>query len=146
VPENRENMREYTRKFAEPIHQAGGRPALYMVWPSADRLAYFDEVRKSYTLAAEDVGGMLIPAGEAWRAAWRRDPNLSLLKRDGVHPTPMGSFTIALSIFGMLFSRSPAGLPARVRLRHGAFAQVTPALAPLLQEAAAEANDQFGMR
>jgi hypothetical protein len=146
VPENRENMREYTRKFAEPIHQAGGRPALYMVWPSADRLAYFDEVRKSYTLAAEDVGGMLIPAGEAWRSAWRRDPNLSLLKRDGVHPTPMGSFTIALSIFGMLFSRSPAGLPARVRLRHGAFAQVTPSLAPLLQEAAAEANDQYGMR
>jgi len=46
----------------------------------------------------------------------------------------------------MLFSRSPVGLPARVRLRNGAYAQVTPALAPLLQEAAAEANDQYGMR
>jgi hypothetical protein len=146
VPENRENMRDYTRRFAEPIRKAGARPALYMVWPSADRLAYFDEVRTSYTLAAEDVGGMLLPAGEAWRAVWRRDPQVDLLKRDGVHPTLTGSFTVALSIFGMLLSRSPVGLPARVRLRSGAFAQVAPALAPLLQEAAAEANDQFGKR
>jgi hypothetical protein len=146
VPENRENMRDYTRRFAEPIRKAGGRPALYMVWPSADRMAYFDEVRASYTLAAEDVDGMLIPAGEAWRAVWRRDPDADLLKRDGVHPTPAGSFTVALSIFGMLYGRSPVGLPARVRLARGGFAQVAPALAPVLQEAAAEANETYGRR
>ena len=146
LPESRAYMREYNRRFAEPIQKIGARQALYMVWPSADRMAYFDDVRDTYTLAAEDVGGMMIPAGEAWRAVWRRDPQASLLKRDGVHPTPAGSFAVALSIFGMLFSRSPEGLPPRVRLRSGAFTQVTPALAPLLQEAAAEANAEFGRR
>jgi hypothetical protein len=146
LPESRANMREYNQRFAEPIRKSGARQALYMVWPSADRMAYFDDVRASYTLAAEDVGGMMIPAGEAWRAVWRQDPEAALLKRDGVHPTPAGSFAIALSIFGMLFSRSPVGLPARVRLRSGAFAQVSPDSAPLLQEAAAEANAQFGRR
>jgi hypothetical protein len=146
LSESRENLREYTRRFAEPIRKAGARPALYMVWPSADRLAFFDEVRASYTMAAEDVGGMLIPAGEAWRAVWRRDPGVPLFRRDGVHPSPAGAFLVALSVFGMLFSRSPVGLPARVRLANGSFAQVPPDLAKLLQEAAAEANEQFGKR
>ncbi len=146
LPESRETMREYTRRLAEPIRSAGARPALYMVWPSADRLAWFDAVRESYTLAAEDVDGMLIPAGEAWREVWRRDPKVALLRKDGVHPTPTGSFTVALSIFGMLCGRSPVGLPARVRLANGSHAQVAADLAPLLQESAAEANERFGRR
>ena len=146
LPESRETMREYTRRLAEPIRSAGARPALYMVWPSADRLAWFDAVRESYTLAAEDVDGMLIPAGEAWREVWRRDPKVALLRKDGVHPTPTGSFTVALSIFGMLCGRSPVGLPARVRLANGSHAQVAADLAPLLQESAATANERFGRR
>jgi hypothetical protein len=146
LPESRENLRDYTRRLAEPIRKAGARPALYMVWPSADRLAFFDAVRESYTLAAEDVDGMLIPAGEAWREVWRRDPKVALLRRDGVHPTPAGSFTVALSIFGMLCGRSPVGLPARVRLANGSHAQLAPELTPLLQEAAAEANERYGRR
>ncbi len=143
---SRRNMREWGRKLAGHIREAGARPALYMVWPGEDRLAYFDEVRTSYQLAAEDVDGMLIPAGEAWRAAWRRDPNIPLYRKDREHPSPTGSFLVALSIFGMLFSRSPVGLPARVRLRNGTFAQVTPGLATILQESAAEANEAFGRR
>jgi hypothetical protein len=143
LPEGGENLRFWTRKLAEPIRAAGARPALYMVWPSFDRLAWFDAVRNHYTQAAEDVDGILIPAGEAWRAAWRRDGGLALFRRDGLHPTPAGSYLAALSIFGMLFDRSPVGLPARINIRG---TQVPPALAPLLQEAAAEANEQYGKR
>jgi hypothetical protein len=146
LPESRANLREFTKRFAEPIRKIGARPALYMVWPSADRLAFFDEVRTSYERAAEDVNGMLLPAGEAWQAVWRRDPNVTLFRRDGVHPSPIGSFTVALSIFGMLYDRSLVGLPERVRLRNGAHAQVPAELAPLLQEAATEANAQYGRR
>ena len=146
LPASRRNMREWARRLAEPIRKAGARPALYMVWPPEERLAFFDEVRASYQLTAEDIDGMLIPAGEAWRAAWRRDPNVPLYRRDREHPSPTGSFLAALSIFGMLFSRSPVGLPARVRLSNGAFAQVPPDLAKLLQGSAAEANEQYGRR
>ena len=146
LPESREILRDYTRRFAGPIRKVGARPALNMVWPDRGRLAWFDEVRTSYALAAEEVDGMLIPAGEAWRAVWRRDPRAPLYRKDGFHPSPAGSFAVALSIFGMLYGRSPVGLPARVRLRNGAFAQVPPALAAILQEAAAEANEQFGRR
>ncbi len=146
LPASRRNIREWARRLAEPIRQAGARPALYMVWPAENRLAWFDEVRTSYQLTAEDVNGMLIPAGEAWRAAWRRDPGIPLYRKDREHPSPTGSFLVALSVFGMLLSRSPVGLPARVRLANGSFAEVPPERAKLLQEAAAEANEQFGKR
>ena len=146
LPEGRENLRDYTKRFAEPIRAAGARPALYMVWPGSDRLAFFDDVRSSYALAAEDVGGILMPAGEAWRAVWRRDPDVPLFRRDGVHPSPAGSITVALSIFGMLYGRSPVGLPPRVRLANGSFAHVAPNLGKVLQEATAEANEQYGKR
>ncbi|HWN42374.1 MAG TPA: SGNH/GDSL hydrolase family protein [Thermoanaerobaculia bacterium] len=146
LPASRRNMREWARRLVEPIRQAGARPALYMVWPGEDRLAYFDEVRISYQLTAEDIDGMMIPAGEAWRAAWRRDPDIPLYRRDREHPSPTGSFLVALSIFGMLLSRSPVGLPARVQLPNGAVAQVPPPLATLLQESAGEANQAYGRR
>jgi len=45
-----------------------------------------------------------------------------------------------------LFSRSPVGLPASVRLSNGNVAQVPPPLAKLLQESAEEANAQYGRR
>jgi hypothetical protein len=144
LAENREHLRELARRFAKRIVKVDARPALYMVWPDSKRLAFFDQVREAYALAAEDVGGMLFPAGEAWRAAWRRDPQAPLYRRDGFHPSPTGSYTAALSIFGMLYGRPLQDLPARLRLRKGTMIQILPALAALLQEAATEANDRFG--
>jgi hypothetical protein len=146
TPANREHLCQWSSRFAAPIRQAGARPALYMVWPGSDRMQYFDDVSESYARAAAAVDGLLLPAGEAWRAVWRRRPQAPLLKRDGVHPTQAGSYTVALSIFGMLCARPPVGLPARLHLRGTRHAEVPEPLAPLLQEAAAEANERFGRR
>ncbi len=144
LPESRVELRKWTRKFAQRIRKVGGRPALYMVWPPRDRLAFFDDVSLSYTLAATDVRGMLFPAGEAWRAAWRRDPNAPLYDGDDFHPSEAGSYTAALSIYGMLFRKPLEGLPARLHLRDGSSVNIAPGLATLLQESATEANQEFG--
>ena len=143
-PESRVFLRQWAKTFAEPIRKAGARPAFFMVWPASDRLAWFDDVRESYALAAADTGGILLPAGEAWRAAWRRDPQAPLYGRDEFHPSVAGSYAAALSIYGMLFKRSPVGLPARLALAGGQTVEVPAALAKLLQEAAAEANQKYG--
>ncbi len=144
LPESRVHIRRWTRKFGALIKQAGARPALFMVWPGADRLAFFDDVRDSYSLAAGDVGGIFLPAGEAWRAAWRRDPKAPLYGSDDFHPSSTGSYLAALSIFGVLFNRSPQDLPSRLRLANGQTLDVPAARAKLLQEAAAEANQRYG--
>jgi len=146
LDESRVNLREWTRKFDERIRAAGARTAMYAVWPLATRQFDFDRVNESYTLAATDVNGMLFPVGEAWRAAWRRNPNLELYAPDGLHPSIRGSYIGALVITSMLLDRSPVGMPARVTLRGGATVAIPPEDAAVLQEAASEAIAQFGRR
>jgi hypothetical protein len=119
---------------------------MYSVWPIATRQFDFDRVNESYTLAATDVNGMLFPVGEAWRAAWRRDPNLALYAADGLHPSIRGSYLGGLVIASMLVDRSPVGMPARFSLRSGAIIDIPSAEAALMQAAAVEAIASFGKR
>src|SRR6185295_7619357 len=73
LPESQVLLREYTKRFDAVIRKTGAKTALYMVWPSQARFQDFDGVSASYTVAAADVRGLLLPAGDAWRAAWKRD-------------------------------------------------------------------------
>ena len=93
----------------------------------------------SYRLAAEDVQGILLPAGDAWVAAWREEPGLRLYGSDGFHPTLLGSYLAALAIYGGLTGASPVGLPSRLQLRNGNRVEVSAREAAIAQAAAAEA-------
>jgi hypothetical protein len=136
LPESRANLRHWTGEFDGLVRAAGGRSALYMVWPELSRFSYFDRVRDSYALAARDVSGYFLPAGEGWRAAWRDTPSLALYGGDGFHPTVAGSYAAALTIFAGLSGRSPLGLPAP--------ATVDLPTAERLQQATLEALEDYG--
>lgn len=139
LPESRANLREWVKRFDAVIRQAGAATALYMVWPDSRRDGDFPRVSESYRLAALDVGGILLPAGDAWQAAWRRDASLPLYGPDGFHPSVAGSYLAALTIVGGLMDSSPVGLPHRMRLRSGTLVEVPPPRALVLQAAADEA-------
>jgi hypothetical protein len=138
LPESQANLRDWTARFDAVIRANGARTALYMVWPESNRREAFDAVSRSYARAAEDVGGMLFPVGEAWRAAWRRDADVPLYGPDGFHPSQTGTYLAALVIYQQMTGRSPVGLPG--------IGQMPAERALLLQEAAQEANAQFGRR
>jgi hypothetical protein len=139
LPESRVQLRAAVKTFDQAVRRAGAKTAMYMVWPSTARSGDFDRVSESYAIAAGDVGGVLLPAGDAWRAAWRRDPGLALYGGDGFHPTPLGSYLAALVICQQLTGRSPVGLPATLKSPSNAFPTIvlTAERATLLQEAAA---------
>ncbi len=111
LPESRVLLRDYVKRFAAEARKTGARTALYMVWPSKARTRDFDDVSESYTLAARDVDGILLPAGDAWREAWRRDPSLALYADDGFHPSPLGSYVAALTVWRGLSAQPALGLP-----------------------------------
>jgi hypothetical protein len=137
LPENQVNLREWATRFADRIRALGGaRPALYMVWPDVTRLSFFDAVSQSYRNAAEAADAALYPAGEAWRAAWAEDPSLPLYDGDGYHPSVMGSYLAALTIYHGLTRQSVIGLPAPE--------EIPADVAALLQRAAEQATAQFG--
>lgn len=139
LPDSRVNLREWTRRFDAVVRQEGGLTALYMVWPESSRPEAFPDVSGSYRLAAQDVGGILLPAGDAWLAAWRLDRSLPLYGPDGFHPSVTGSYLAALTIYGGLTGNSTLGLPGKLRLRSGREIDIDPAAAPLLQAAADKA-------
>lgn len=108
---NQMHLSRWSVRFAAEIRAAGGEPALYMVWPSKDRLYAMDAVRDAYSGAAEAVDGYLIPGGEAWRAAWAEDPELQLYDADDFHPGRLGSILVALTAARVLFDVPVEGLP-----------------------------------
>lgn len=144
LPESQANLREWTQRFAPRIRAGGARPALYMVWPDETRLAFFDDVRTSYSNAALDANGMFIPAGEVWRAAWRIDAQLPLYDDDRFHPSALGSYAAALSMYAELYRQSPLGLPARLVLANGDVLEFDAAQAQVIQTAAWTAHLEFG--
>jgi hypothetical protein len=107
LQDSRANLRQWAAEFDGLVRESGGRSALYMVWPDLTRIEWFDRVRDSYALAARDVDGWFLPAGETLRAAWQVQPNLALLGGDVFHPTLAGTYAAALTIFAGLSDRSP---------------------------------------
>lgn len=140
--EGRPSLLEYSQRFDALIDSTHARLALYMVWPSQSRFFDFDGVSESYRMAAEQVDGLLFPAGEAWRAAWSKDAALSLYGPDNFHPSQTGSYLAALVMFEQIAKRDLHELPAKI-MTGGGDIEISEDLAKLLQDAAAEANAQF---
>jgi hypothetical protein len=107
------NLREWAVRWADLIRSRGARPALYEVWPDSAfgvRLS-FPFVIRSYRAAAGAAHAVFLPAGEAWRAAWRRNPRLPLYGPDGFHPSRLGTTLAALVIVSRLTKRPPSRIP-----------------------------------
>ena len=138
LPESQVNLRTSAMRAADDARKHGARPALYQVWPERYRFAVFPDVLASYRNAARASRSELFPAGDAWRAAWRRDPKLQLYGSDGFHPSRLGTYLAALVIYAGLVKASPIGLPRVVPMPNGRYS-VPAARARLLQQAAAEA-------
>lgn len=134
---NRDTLRLATTYFGGVIAGINAKPALFSAWPSEDRKQDFPAAIESFTLAAQDVNGILLPIAAAWVAAWQRDPNLQLYE-DGLHPSVAGAYLSALVIYSVLLEKTPVGLPARLKLRSGTTINVGTAAATL-QAAAADA-------
>jgi hypothetical protein len=138
----RDSLVMWAAAFAPYLRGSSTKLALLMPWAGASQLDLFDEVRVSFEAAAVGVGGVFMPAGEAWRSAMRSTPDVPLYGDDGFHPSPAGSFLAALVIYERISGRDPRTLPPQ------AFVAGQPLALPeetirALQNAAHEADDRF---
>ncbi|HUR95798.1 MAG TPA: SGNH/GDSL hydrolase family protein [Gemmatimonadales bacterium] len=137
LPESRELLIDYATRFAAEIRKVGARPAIYMVWPELERESEWDNVTASHVAAAQAIGGLLLPGGEALRALRASHPSLQLFS-DGFHPTLAGSYEVALIIYGEATGVSPIGLT----LKAGGIGLPT-ADVSALEAAAADVIEQY---
>lgn len=112
---SRQQLLRDTRAFAQLLRgvRKPARIALLMVWPSRARSGDSLRVAESYRLAAEAIGGVLIPAGEAWR---KSHTGVELYGADGFHPSEAGTYLVALSVYRALFGVAPKVLPGGYEL------------------------------
>ena len=103
---DRAQLTEYARRFAQPIREAGAKPALYMVWPVSDRMQDFRGAIAAYREAAQAIDGILLPVGEAWLRALSADKRLRLYG-DVIHPASLGVDLAVLTIYLTLFPAGP---------------------------------------
>lgn len=132
LPEDQEHTRIWTARWADLAREAGARPALLTVWPDLERRSAMPDIIASQRLAAQAAGAQLLPTAEAWQAAWRCGLHLSLYGPDGVHASPLGTYELALVVYGALY-----GAPVRDRRLYPVGEK--PRTARLLQAAAATA-------
>jgi len=97
---------------------------------------------RPYQLAAQDVGGLFLPAGEAWLGAWAGDSQLQLYGPDGYHPSELGTYLAALVVYEGITGHDARSLPAEVFVG-GRRLSVPQGRVRLLQRAAHEAMVRF---
>jgi hypothetical protein len=107
------------RLFDAEIKKIGTKTIVYVIWPtrgsneldSEGAARYFKEQLR----AAEAVGALVAPAGPAWMWATNAGlPTTALYDRDGIHPTPMGTYLAACTLFSAIYGASQSNCA-----RHG---------------------------
>lgn len=134
--DNRAHLVHWSQQLAAVVREAGGEPALYMVWPDATRRFAFADVETSYAQAAQAVGGRLLPAGTTWLRAWDEDSELPLYAGDGLHASYLGALAAAQTIYAGLFDVDASSINALND-------NVSPARMSVLREAVAASIEQW---
>jgi len=139
--DSREQLVDYTRRFDREIRAAGAKPAVYMIWPLADRPKDFVAVIESYRAAARAVDGVLLPAGEAWMRVMSKDRRARLYG-DSIHPSSLGSDLTVLTIYLALFPAGPAEFDERYVAKVSDVLGIDPSRRDLYFDAATRAIDE----
>ena len=136
---SRANLITWAGVFGDLIDENGAQAVMYGVWPEYERASEFGNVTESYRQAANAIGALFAPAGEAWLNAWAQDSTLPLYASDDFHPSTMGTYLAALTVFERVYGHTPIGVQAAAVV-NGRVQAWPLAIVRLLQEAAAEAN------
>ena len=136
---SRENLIQWAKVWDHLIDSTGATPVMYGVWPAYENFSDFPRVAASYREAADSIDGLFAPAGEAWLKAWAQDSTLPLYASDAFHPSRMGTYLAALTVFQRLYAHSPVGVQQSAVV-DGRLENWPGPVVRLLQEAAAAAN------
>ncbi|MCB1740633.1 MAG: hypothetical protein KDK91_09705 [Gammaproteobacteria bacterium] len=112
-PRFQQTVAEFTRKIVD----AGGEPALYMTHAYVAPHKRVDpamtaKLSEIYTEVGNANGALVIPVGLAFEEAYRRKPEIKLHKAfDGSHPSLLGTYLAACTVFASIYAVSPVGNP-----------------------------------
>jgi hypothetical protein len=123
------------KKDAEILQRHGVRPVLFMSWAYKDKPEMTAQLAEQYTKAGNANDALVIPAGLAFAAAIAARPELELYQPDKRHPSLIGTYLAACTVFATTTKKSPVG--------NSYTSGIEPALAAFLQKTAWDAVQAY---
>lgn len=112
------DMYPYITSLDTKIKQAGAQTALFMTWAPKNGISSTitltrDEIQSTiannYITAANQIDGLLFPAGIAFSIVADKYPEIELWDQDEMHPSLAGSYLASCIMYAQLFQESPEG-------------------------------------
>ncbi len=100
---------DYARKFNQEIKKSDAKTVFFMTWSVRERPEEQEILTYAYSSIAKELDAILVPVGLAW-SQLRTNNQFNFYAVDGSHPSPMGSYLAASTLFSTLFEVSPIGL------------------------------------
>lgn len=144
--EARRRFRETAVAFNKIIAERGGKTALYLTHAyvpphkqvKAENLRLTEDL---YVSVGNEIGALVIPVGLAFEEAYRRRPGIALQQDyDGSHPTLIGTYLAACTVYASVYGKSPVGNP------YDYFGRIDRETASFLQQVAEDTVKKFYSR
>jgi hypothetical protein len=108
-PQLKSVFTDFAQKGAEAARKNGAQPVFFMSWAYADKPEMTAQLAEAYTAAGNANGAYVIPAGLAFARSVGQRPNLNLYARDKRHPSLLGTYLAAATVYAALSQNSPVG-------------------------------------
>jgi hypothetical protein len=142
----RAKFRETVIEFNKVITEHGGKTALYLThaYVKPHKNAKPENIRLTedlYVSVGNEIGALVIPVGLAFEEAYRRRPDMGLQQAyDGSHPTLIGTYLAACTVYASIYGKSPVGNS------YDYFGKIDKDTAEFLQQVAADTVKKFYAR
>ena len=112
---DRKAFAKTANEHIERVKANGSEAALYMIHAYVEPHQSFDPnlikiIEKMYVTAGNKNQTLVIPVGLAFENAYKQQPDTTLHNLDGTHPTLLGTYLAACTVFASVFNESPVGL------------------------------------
>ena len=109
-PQLKTVFRNYAKKHSDTVRRYGTKPVFFMSWAYSDAPEMTAQLAEAYTQAGNDNDAFVIPAGLAFARSVAQGPDLNLYAADKRHPSLMGTYLSACTVYASLFKKTPVGL------------------------------------
>ena len=112
---DRKSFAKTANKHIEKIKANGSEAALYMIHAYVEPHQSFNPnlirvIEEMYVTAGNKNQTLVIPVGLAFENAYDQRPDITLHQLDGTHPSLLGTYLAACTVFASVFNESPVGL------------------------------------